>query len=159
MTRIRASNMVFDLGMHICLDTDFCLRKGFKVVAPKPNRHQSVSVQVPSIILFQILEDHGTPHCLKCDIEGADLLFTEHMKAGGNRPTLMSVEAIAVQLFEHLRGAGYQRFTSVNQTLHYATKPPQPPLEGIFADVQLNGHMSGLFDRELPSETWLDFDE
>jgi hypothetical protein len=38
-------------------------------------------------------------------------------------------------------------------------RPPNPPREGSFADVTFNGHMSGLFGRELPVERWLQFDD
>lgn len=216
MVQSPSYDLIFDLGMHHGLDTDFYIRKGFRVVALEANPelcararwkfadqissgkltiveaalseheggeiafyinnekddwsslrkdwaekggHQSVCVTVPSTTLGQLLQAYGAPHYLKCDIEGADLLFTEQLKAGRYRPNFVSVEAIAAEQLENLRDAGYRRFALINQALNFSATPPEPPLEGRFADVRFNGFMSGLFGKELPPEVWLDYDE
>ena len=74
-------------------------------------------------------------------------------------PNFVSVEAMSPRLLENLRAAGYGRFAIINQAMSFAVQPPNPPREGSFAEVRFNGHMSGLFGKEIPSEKWIDFDE
>lgn len=216
MNPVPQSDLIFDLGMHRGKDTDFYLRKGFRVVALEANPdlcakarqtfaaqiasgqltiveaalqerdettisfyvnpekddwssvqkqwaekggHTSIEIKVATITLGRLFERHGIPHYIKCDIEGADLLFTEQLRESALKPNFVSVEAIGQKLLENLRDAGYRRFAIVNQALNWAVRHPNPPREGQFAEVRFDGHMSGLFGRELPEDKWLDFDE
>ena len=45
----------------------------------------------------------------------------------------------------------------VNQALLPYVQPPRPAREGRYAAAQFNGHMSGLFGRELDPGKWLSF--
>jgi hypothetical protein len=69
-------------------------------------------------------------------------------------PTYISVEAISADLIDILAEVGYTEFQVVNQALFWQFIPPQPPLEGGYVDVKFNGHMSGLFGKELPADRW-----
>lgn len=209
-------DLIYDLGMHHGLDTDFYLKKGFRVVALEANPdlcargrerfaeaiadgrleiveaalsetdhgtlsffvnpvkddwssaqkswaekggHSSIEITVQAVTLHSLFRDHGVPYYIKCDIEGADLLFTEQLRASGELPDYVSVEAIAPGLLQHLKEAGYQRFALVNQALNWSLPAPNPPLEGNFAEVTFNGHMSGLFGREIDQTKWVDYEE
>lgn len=210
------SDLIFDLGMHRGLDTDFYLRKGFRVVALEANPelcakcsekfaeqiengtlriveaalweengetisfflnpekddwssvekswaekggHSAKEIQVPSLTLEHLINDYGTPYYIKCDIEGADFLFTEQLKAQRILPKFVSVEATGANLLTNFRDAGYDVFQIVNQSFNGWVSPPNPPKEGNFFDVKFNGHMSGLFGMELSAKKWLEFDE
>lgn len=209
-------DLIFDLGMHWGLDTDFYLRKGFNVVALEANPdmcakagerfakeisdglltienrafwssgddeisfhinpekddwssvkkgwaekggHPSQEISVKTITLADLFDRYGVPRYIKCDMEGVDDLFTEQLAAHPRHPDFVSVEAMSVETICFLRAAGYDRFQIVNQALHRTVRPVDPAREGRFADAQFNGHMSGLFGRELPHDMWLDTEE
>ena len=66
----------------------------------------------------------------------------------------MSLDALAL-----LRACGYDRVQVVNQALLPYVEPPRPAREGRYAAVRFNGHMSGLFGRELDPGKWLPFQD
>ncbi len=121
--------------------------------------HESVEISVESLTLPTLFDRHGVPYFIKCDIEGADELFTRQLLIDGRRPPFVSVEANSLDLLSNLRAAGYERFQIVNQALNPVVRPPQPPREGQYAEVRFDGHMSGLFGKELPSGGWTGFEQ
>jgi FkbM family methyltransferase len=121
--------------------------------------HSVTEVRVSTITLTSLFEQYGVPHYIKCDIEGADDLFVRQLLRESRRPAFVSVEAISLEILAVLYAAGYDRVQIVNQAFNAYVKPPEPALEGEFAGVQFNGHMSGLFGREQPPDKWLKLSE
>lgn len=213
MTTITNKKLIYDLGMHHAKDTEFYLRKGFRVIALEANPvmagaarqkfanqiasgqlvienkalwkkngetisffinsvkddwssvkkawaekggHEAEEISVESLTLSALFDAYGVPHYIKCDIEGADELFSQQLVADGRRPNFVSVEAISPRLLKNLSAAGYNLFQLVNQALSGWVRPPNPPREGSYAEVKFNGHMSGLFGCELDPEKWID---
>jgi FkbM family methyltransferase len=207
-------NLIFDLGMHIALDTEFYLGKGFDVVALEANPqmvqaaakkhsravnnkrltifdralwtegnsqisfyvnpikddwssaiktwaekggHASQEITVPTTTLSEMFDQFGVPYYIKCDIEGADEIFVKQLHDDERRPAFVSIEATSLDALATLFAAGYDRVQIVNQAFTGYVRPPQPAREGSFYDVQFNGHMSGLFGLELPTDRWVPF--
>ena len=206
--------LIFDLGMHLGLDTEFYLQKGFRVVAveaapwmienakkclqqylatgqlvivdrafwsadeteipfylnndkqdwssafrswAEKGGHRVQEVKVRTTTLSRLFEQYGVPYYIKCDIEGADELFVHQLLADQRRPSYVSVEAISLEALAVLYVAGYDRVQIVNQALNVLVQPPDPAREGRLVPVKFNGHMSGLFGRELKHEAWVSF--
>lgn len=127
-----------------------------KAWAGKQN-HAVEEIEVETTTLGALFDAHGLPYYVKCDIEGADEVFTRQLLEEPRRPAFVSVEAESLDLLAHLRAAGYDRFQIVNQLRHPTVVCPQPPREGDYVEVRFHGHMSGLFGRELPPSRWTDF--
>jgi len=121
--------------------------------------HPSSKISVPSITLPRLYDRYGIPYYVKCDIEGADRVFCEQLLGDGRRPAFVSIEAISTEVIALLYAAGYNRFQIVNQALNSMKRPPSPATEGQYVDVAFDGHMSGLFGRELPADKWRTFAE
>lgn len=119
--------------------------------------HRAQEITVETTTLPRLLDTYGTPYYIKCDIEGADEAFVHQLLADRRRPRFVSVEAISLEVAALLLAAGYDRFQLVNQAMLHAVRPPQPAREGLHADTLFNGHMSGLFGRELDPRKWLPF--
>jgi FkbM family methyltransferase len=119
--------------------------------------HRAEEIAVPTRTLAELLDRHGTPRYIKCDVEGMDEGFAAQLLADRRRPAFVSVEAVSLDALALLRAAGYDRVQIVNQALLPYVQPPRPAREGRYAAVQFNGHMSGLFGRELDPDKWLSF--
>lgn len=113
-------------------------------------------MRAPGVTLAELLERHGVPRYVKCDIEGADEEFARQLNAWrGSTPAFVSIEAQSLEAISFLSGAGYNRFQLVNQWLNSSVVPPEPAREGRYAAARFDGHSSGMFGRELPPEGWV----
>lgn len=121
--------------------------------------HASEEITVPTVTLSHLFDLHGVPYYVKCDIEGADELFVRQLLADRRRPAFVSIEAVSLDALALLFGAGYDAVQIINQAFNWAVESPNPAREGTYVPVQFNGHMSGLFGRELAPEGWLTFTE
>jgi FkbM family methyltransferase len=121
--------------------------------------HPVQEVRVRTVTLAELLDRHGVPHYLKCDVEGLDDAFTEQLLSDGRRPPFVSIEAASLDALAILRACGYDRVQIVNQAFNAYIQPPDPPREGRHAAVRFHGHMSGLFGRELDPRGWRGFRE
>jgi FkbM family methyltransferase len=121
--------------------------------------HRAEEIAVRTTTLSELLDRHGTPRYIKCDVEGMDEAFAAQLLADGRRPRFVSVEAVSLDALALLRACGYDRVQIVNQALLPYVQPPRPAREGRYAAAQFNGHMSGLFGRELDPAKWLPFGE
>lgn len=121
--------------------------------------HRAEEIAVAATTLAELLDRHGTPRYIKCDVEGMDEAFAAQLLADGRRPAFVSVEAVSLDALALLRACGYDRVQIVNQALNDYVEPPRPAREGRHAAVRFNGHMSGLFGRELDPAKWLPFQE
>lgn len=121
--------------------------------------HETREISVKTTTLSQMFDQHGVPYYVKCDVEGADELFVRQLLADARRPAFVSIEAVSLDALALLFAAGYDRVQIVNQAFNGYTVPPQPPREGRYIAIQFNGHMSGLFGRELDPDKWLSFSD
>jgi FkbM family methyltransferase len=211
-------NLIFDLGMHYGYDTEFYLKKGFKVIALEANprmidharknlliraaeeegklgivpmalwhqggqtvsffvnpvkddwssverkwaekgAHQSQEITVATITLEEMFEKLSVSYYIKCDIEGADVVFSQQLVKQKNLPGFVSAEASDAEIHAHFVSAGYDRFQIVNQARHGHIVSPNPAREGQFVETTFTGHMSGLFGLDLPADKWLSYEE
>jgi FkbM family methyltransferase len=131
---------------------------GFKEWAEKGG-HASAEITVATVTLARLFDLYGVPYYIKCDIEGADELFVRQLLADRRRPAFVSIEAISLDALALLFAAGYDCVQIVNQAFNGFVEPPNPAREGKYVPIQFNGHMSGLFGRELDLKGWLTFSE
>ena len=120
-------------------------------------------ITVPAIDLAACMREHGVPHYLKIDIEGADRLCFESLKSLPERPDFLSFEAEshdfdAVQAdLDLLDQLGYRRFAAVQQgrTERIATQT----LAGERMEFRFRPEASGPFGEDLPdrwgSKDWV----
>lgn len=119
----------------------------------------SKAIQVDSIRFSDVVKQHGCPHYLKVDIEGADMLCIEGLRDVECRPKYISLESSITSWKEVLREfdlfeeLGYTRFALVNQRKPHKsgqfTNRSGVPVSHTFAD-----DASGPFGEYLQCE-WL----
>jgi FkbM family methyltransferase len=116
-------------------------------------------VSVPGVVFHELVTKHGTPYYLKIDIEGADVLCIESLRAP-DIPRYLSIESDKLSWsgimheFDVLQKLGYRRFKVVGQHLLPKQVPPNPPREGKYAARKFTLASSGLFGEEAPGE-WI----
>ncbi|WFU32423.1 FkbM family methyltransferase [Bradyrhizobium brasilense] len=202
-------DLIFDLGLHRGLDSEFYLSKGFRVIgleavpsicngarerlsrfeerftavnkalsgragelasfysvpekddwgsltklAAEKGEYQSVEIIVPTTDLHELLDQYGTPYYIKCDLEGADVIFRDQLAKDHRRPVFVSLEVNSEVDIDILAEAGYDRGQIVNQWMHPFTQAPNPPSEGSYHEARFTGETSGLFGLELPRQRW-----
>lgn len=208
------ANVIFDVGMHRGDDTDFYLKKGFRVVGIEANPHlvcaardrfakaitdgrlevisgaigetcgetefyvnldkddwsstdpsfgcrdgtRFEKIVVPTLEFASVLERYDDIYYVKIDIEGADRVALEQMRRVKSRPKYVSVEAHHLDYLAYLRAMGYSEFKLINQEMHYATRLPDPPTEGVYVEYEFGGHHSGPFGEETMGE-WRDLED
>lgn len=119
----------------------------------------AVEISVETTTLGELFDRYGTPYYIKCDIEGADLIFRDQLLADDRRPVFVSLECNEPADLDVLQACGYELVQIVNQSLNVSTSAPFPAREGQYVDARFDGHTSGLFGRELPANGWISFDE
>lgn len=208
---------IFDIGMHEGWDSEFYLRKGFRVVAVEANPQflpavrqrlelfltsgqfaivnkviarapgcavpfyvrpdkngwssiyrdvaerdglSSEVMEIGSVTIAELYAEHGVPHFIKCDIEGADEIVAEQLAVEPRKPAYASFEVDGEddRIIGILADAGYDRFQLVNQGYLPRYRPPNPAREGSYVDQKFDGRMSGLFGAELEPAYWADVD-
>lgn len=117
------------------------------------SRHSTLAV--PCRTLPELIAEHGLPHYLKVDIEGADRFALAQLLRLPGLPDCVSVEEYGVAAIDDLAAAGYRRFQWQPQNDKSWAEPPLPPREGNYAARVFTGRDSGLFGAELPGK-WLD---
>jgi FkbM family methyltransferase len=121
--------------------------------------HESREIRVTTITLADMFEKLDIPYYVKCDIEGADVIFSEQLAAQKEVPAIVSCEEGDPKIIEYLGAAGYDRFQIVNQARHSEIVPPNPAREGSYYKTQFTAHMSGLFGLDLPLDRWISYEE
>jgi FkbM family methyltransferase len=89
-------------------------------------------IEVPALRFEQVLSEHGVPHYLKIDIEGADVLCLKALHEFEHRPHFVSLEIMREHAYEdlcHLIALGYSRFKLVKQH-----RNENPDSSGPFGD-------------------------
>ena len=218
------STLAFDIGLHKGEDTNFYLRKGYKVVAfeaspdlvglcktrfkdeiadgrlhivegaitsepgsgpirffkneknsvfgtihPDWNaRNEAVGsggtiIEVNRVDIAACLEQFGVPHFVKIDIEGADTLVLNALRAFEERPAYLSIESNKVALNEiqkelnDLSALGYERFTAVQQADIPNKRISTTDLSGKPFTFVFENDSSGPFGEDL-RQPWLSAD-
>lgn len=128
----------------------------------KRNLHagKSEELTVPVIDLKALLADHGVPHYMKIDIEGAGLLCLRSLSAFSKKPAFLSIEAsydepeeLAAE-FDLLEELGYRRFSVVQQATVPDSVVETATLGGESLRYQFEADASGPFGEDL--STWVD---
>lgn len=84
----------------------------------------SEEVTVAAVPMAEIMREHGVPHYVKIDVEGADMLCVEGLGEAKGRPAYVSIESDKtdwqglVREFDVLESLGYTQFKAVNQRKH-----------------------------------------
>lgn len=112
------------------------------------------TMPIPCRTMPELVAEHGLPHYMKIDIEGADRFVVAQLAELPGLPDFASVEEYGVAAIDGLAAAGFSRFQCVPQNDKSWAVPPDPPREGRFAPRLSTGKDSGLFGAELPG-TWL----
>lgn len=117
--------------------------------------HPVREVIVPTVTPDDLLDAFGVPRYLKIDIEGYDAVMVRAAAANPVKPTFLSFENGALDLFEALVAAGYDSFQIVNQAHVTEARCPVPAREGLTVEHCFPRGSSGPFGRDLPEKAWL----
>lgn len=110
--------------------------------------------------LATILSKYGIPYYLKIDVEGADTLCLEALKAFEQKPKFVSFESTMTSWrdLEHefalLKELGYSKYKVVAQHKVHKQRSPAAAKEGRYVDHRFQPGASGLFGDEAPGK-WL----
>jgi FkbM family methyltransferase len=201
-----ANDLIFDIGMHTGVDTQYYLELGYRVVAVEANpdlvkesrkrfsdaisdgllvieniglgnqrgvlpfyvnhgtaewssfkKHLGARngkfhvIEVPCIVLADLVAKHGVPYFMKVDIEGLDNAVTRDVADLPEKPSYVSIEDGGISSMLALCHAGARRFKFSNQ----------PDVQASINES--TGHVfgessSGPFAERLPGP-WLDHHE
>jgi FkbM family methyltransferase len=122
--------------------------------AAEKGTQASVEISVTTTDLAELFNAFGVPYYIKCDLEGADVVFRDQLLGDSRRPAFVSLEVNSEKDIDVLADCAYDRAQLVNQWMHPFTRPPNPSREGNFHDARFTGETSGLFGLELPPEKW-----
>lgn len=118
----------------------------------------SETITVKCIRFADILRQHGCPHYLKIDIEGADMRCVEDLAGAQAAPTYLSIESskvswsVLLREFRTLSALGYTRFKVVDQC-HFERRRI-PGGDGNVIDYVFERGASGPFGEDLDGR-WL----
>lgn len=128
--------------------------------------HPLTKIMVRSLPLMTLLDQYGTPHYLKIDIEGADRIALDQLRNRPELPQYLSVEdcRFGPQYIDTLASYGYSRFRLSDQTLwpKGSSGPFGEDLPGQWMsydqmiDVYHNTVRRQNGRRLAPAETWYD---
>lgn len=85
---------------------------------------ESEQITVQSVKFADVIKNHGCPHYLKIDVEGADMLCVTALKEISCRPNFLSIESsktswkALLNEFDVLEDLGYTRFAVIDQRNH-----------------------------------------
>jgi len=115
----------------------------------------SIQISVPCLDLEAVLKEHGVPHYMKIDIEGADRTALKYLRGLDERPRYISVESEKVS-FQRLEGEidllcqlGYRKFRAVEQAIITAVPFKGQTRSGERITHQFENDASGPFGADL----------
>lgn len=116
---------------------------------------------VETVTLGTLMSQFGIPHYIKCDIEGADIMFCRQLLKEEIKPDFVSVEATSLDLLGFLMASGYDHFQLVNnaKVRRFASRKHFRNSDYGDASATITGHCSGEFGFDLDSNKWLTFEE
>jgi FkbM family methyltransferase len=113
----------------------------FRYLAEQDGR-ESKEIMIPTITLTDLYQKHGTPHYIKCDVEGCDIDVLQQLYFL-DKPQYVSFElsrTYYLEIFFYLKACGYTKFQLRNQ-------------------MNNKDNSSGDFGEFLPEHEWKDIDE
>jgi FkbM family methyltransferase len=122
---------------------------------------ESVGIDVPRVDIASSLRTYGMPYYLKIDIEGADRLVLQALRACDERPRYVSIEAEKVDFAEltdtisALSSLGYTSFKAVQQATIPGMKIVTTTVRGEPVSHVFASDASGPFGEDLPG-SWTD---
>ncbi|MEM1149872.1 MAG: FkbM family methyltransferase [Pseudomonadota bacterium] len=205
-----SEKIIYDVGANNGDDTDFYLRKGFRVVAVEADpelasaltkrfadqiaegrltvlaegageAHETLAfyrrkdkrdwssfykgkaaaaahdvLEIPVRPLSEMIAQHGAPYYLKIDVEGYELPALRSLRQDTALPEYLSFEINLdwSDILDVLASLGYGRFQLIRQGKQFLLPQPDPVREGVWAEVEFKGSMSGIFGRDLP-DAWV----
>lgn len=150
-----------NLEFHICdANLEWSSLERWRV---ESTGHPARVVRVSGILLEDIIKEYGTPHYIKCDIEGADGEFIAQLGrlSRYDLPAFVSTEGIDIEWLRDLARMGYDRAQLINQ----ARIRRGMDAEFVFSvggeqrSWTFGGHSSGLFGADLDVDRWISIDE
>ncbi len=121
----------------------------------------SEKIVVPRVDMGDAFRDFGVPYYCKIDIEGADTLVLDELKAHAVRPHCLSIETEKVSFASlkadvlRLSALGYLKFKPVQQESVPGTVLGTKTLQGADLRYVFQHHASGPFGEDIP-QAWLD---
>jgi FkbM family methyltransferase len=119
----------------------------------------SQEIHVETITMHEIVDAHGMPYYIKCDIEGSDQILVRQLTDIVEKPRYLSVEIGYPTDFDSIERLGYDRAQIVNQQLNQWVTEPNPSREGRHVGARFDGHCSALFGRDLDPGRWITMDQ
>ena len=118
-------------------------------------------ISVETTTLSTLISQFGIPHYIKCDIEGADIIFCQQLLEEKIRPDFVSAEATSLEILGLLMASGYDNFQLVNnaKVRRFASRKHFEDSDYGNASATITGHCSGEFGFDLDSKKWLTFEE
>ena len=122
--------------------------------------HQVRKIKVDTVTLHDLCAKFGTPYFMKVDIELADILVANSLRALNEKPKFCSFEMHSPEIIHVLNEAGYSKFQIRNQFLNGLLVEPKSTKEGKnFWPQYMDGYHSGPFGLDLPEKDWVTFQE
>lgn len=162
--RLHVENCVL-VGEGNAPEVPFYLHKRNHVLGQFPKPDESVigdynKVLLPSKPVTQILQQYGSPHYIKIDIEGSDEAILRTIFRNGIRPPFISAELQSIQVFAVLAGMGeYRAFKLVEgATVAKEYGNHRISLESHNETYSFPAHSAGPFGEDVAGE-WMNADD
>ena len=162
--RLRIENCVL-VGAGGGPDVYFYLHKRRHVLSQFPKPDESVielydKVLLPSRSVMQILEQHGSPHYIKIDVEYSEEVILRELFQNRIMPPFISAEAHSIRVFALLAGMGeYTAFKLVDgATVAKKYKNHPIAVEGNRELYSFPPHSAGPFGEDIVGE-WMNADD
>ena len=110
---VAVSDVDGELDFYVNLDDDHW--SSLDPIWGTRNGTRFETTKVQAVPFTRIVEQHGIPHYLKVDVEGADLTVLHQLQTAAQKPQFISVEENKLEYFPLLWGLGYRGFKIVNQ--------------------------------------------
>ncbi len=125
---------------------------------------RSTPIEVRTVDLAKVVDEHGAPFYAKIDIEGADQIALDALLGHPSKPDFLSCESDKLDLdavsaeLDALRDAGFTRFQVVQQAFIPGRRTHSRTLGGKPFDHRFADGASGPFGEDLGGE-WLTRDQ
>lgn len=119
-------------------------------------------INVETITLHELYEQHGVPHYMKVDIEGADVFVAKQVSEYEVKPDYISFETSRrdfAGLFSYLYVSGYGGYQLINQMNNYGLEAEVRTLKNDSINYRFSKYSSGLFGEDLKEDRWKSFEE
>lgn len=119
---------------------------------------EATEITIKTLTLADLVEGFGTPHYIKCDIEGADGALCAQLSGLQTKPRYVSVEGNRPDWLDLIAEAGYTDFQLLNQGwVRRMTPKIAFTVDGQTREWHFDGACSGPFGEDLPGQ-WADLE-